>query len=354
MQNFQDTEDKVFFECQNILDTLAKISTKEELLLRQDLFYEVSERIAFLKILDKNRDKFLTDSKEQAFESISINEDLDVNSYIQEENVLEEEVIFNNELNEIDPEEKHEDVLQEEVAVTYSFENERIDESQKNEEEKSFVTEDILQEVKSVQEVEPLIAEEENVENEAEMPSTMAEENNNVEKREVSYDESKGKIQEIEKENVVPEKFDEELITEGYKDETPQERKFRLANIKGLKPLQSLFDDDPLLHEENNKKESGKEKESGSLLKSNIPTEYMEAEKKKPEFRLDLNDKIAFSKMLFDGSQSDLNETVHTLNQFKTMDEAKEYLSELYYERKWDKADDYAQRLWSLVENKFL
>jgi hypothetical protein len=36
--------------------------------------------------------------------------------------------------------------------------------------------------------------------------------------------------------------------------------------------------------------------DTGSILKSNIPTHFMEAEKLKPEFKLDLNDRIAFSK----------------------------------------------------------
>jgi hypothetical protein len=30
------------------------------------------------------------------------------------------------------------------------------------------------------------------------------------------------------------------------------------------------------------------------------------------------------------------------------------YLSEVYYDKGWEKVDEYAQRLWSLVENKFL
>ncbi len=37
--------------------------------------------------------------------------------------------------------------------------------------------------------------------------------------------------------------------------------------------------------------------DTGSILKTNIPTEYMEAEKQKPEFRLDLNDRMAFTKL---------------------------------------------------------
>ncbi len=139
-------------------------------------------------------------------------------------------------------------------------------------------------------------------------------------------------------------------------DAYQQEKKIKLANIKGLKAVQTLFDDDPLERETPTKQKPVPEvkEEQGGILKTNIPTNFMEADKVKPEFRLDLNDRIAFSKMLFNGSQSDLNETVSHLNGFRNLEEAKEYLSDLYYERKWSKVDEYAQRLWILVENKFL
>ncbi|REC48754.1 MULTISPECIES: hypothetical protein [Chryseobacterium] len=133
------------------------------------------------------------------------------------------------------------------------------------------------------------------------------------------------------------------------------DKKIKLANIKGLKAVQSLFDDD---HLERDMPEKAipveKKEETGSILKTNIPTEFMEAEKKKPEFKLDLNDRIAFTKTLFGGSQTELNEVVNNLNSFRTLEEAKEYLSDLYYAKKWSKVDEYAQRLWILVENKFL
>jgi hypothetical protein len=135
-----------------------------------------------------------------------------------------------------------------------------------------------------------------------------------------------------------------------------QEKKIKLAHIKGLKAVQTLFDDDHLERTLPSEKTPPAEKkeDTGSILKTNIPTDFMEAEKKKPEFKLDLNDRIAFSKMLFGGSQSELNEVVNNLNSFRTLEEAKEYLSDLYYAKKWSKVDEYAQRLWILVENKFL
>ena len=41
------------------------------------------------------------------------------------------------------------------------------------------------------------------------------------------------------------------------------------------------------------------------------------------------------------------------LNEARNLDDAKEYLSDLYYDRDWKPVDEYAQRLWSLVESRF-
>ncbi|RNA61014.1 hypothetical protein D1631_03220 [Chryseobacterium nematophagum] len=133
-------------------------------------------------------------------------------------------------------------------------------------------------------------------------------------------------------------------------EEDHHDKKIRLSNIKGLK---TLFDD----HHSEAEKEEGNTpliERAVKILKTNISAEHREVEKTRPEFKLDLNDRIAFSRTLFEGSQSELNEVVSTLNSFKKLEDAKEYLSDLYYEKKWNKVDEYAQRLWILVENKFL
>lgn len=172
----------------------------------------------------------------------------------------------------------------------------------------------------------------------------------------ISQDTGRRKIIEIEKPLPEPEK-EKPASDESFENSEAynQEKKIKLANIKGLKAVQSLFDDDPLEREiSQDKPEAVIKADTGSLLKTNIPTDYMEAEKPKPEFKLDLNDRIAFSKTLFGGSQSELNEVVAELNRFKTLEEAKEYLSDLYYSKNWKRVDEYAQRLWILVENKFL
>ena len=112
----------------------------------------------------------------------------------------------------------------------------------------------------------------------------------------------------------------------------PHAKKMRLANIKGIHT--------PLFEE-------GQKEVQGEFFADMFP-------KSPKHFKLDLNDKLAFSQKLFDGSQHELNETVKVLNSFDNIEAAKEYLSDMYYEKNWQKVDEYAQRLWSLVENRFL
>jgi hypothetical protein len=319
---------------------------------------EISEeQRAVLKFVDE--DKILADAKPDS--------DEDLNEDLFYDEVTEEEVIFNNQLNEInDTEEKisesetkkeiDSDVVNDaKIPVTEIipsiFDTETLDDEILIEEnEEQFVASNI-----SIQEGE-MITETSNVENIlSEIKNDHSEENTKEESilAEV-YD--RRKIVEIDK--PVPEETDKHPSDESFEnlEEYHREKKIKLANIKGMKAVQSLFDDDHLEREfpKEETPVSVVKEDTGSILKSNIPTNFMEADKQKPEFKLDLNDRIAFSKMLFEGSQIDLNDAVFQLNQFKTMEEAKEYLSDLYYERKWNKVDEYAQRLWILVENKFL
>lgn len=161
-------------------------------------------------------------------------------------------------------------------------------------------------------------------------------------------EEKRRQIVEFSRENVTP--VEKPKGNYESQNEDPHDKKFKLANIKGLKIAKSLFDDD---HLEDMEQHQPKQ-ESGSLLKNNVPTDYMEAPKPKPEFKLDLNDRIAFSQHLFDGSQSELNQVVAVLNSFTSLEKAQEFLSDIYYEKDWKKVDNYAQRLWTLVENRFL
>lgn len=332
--------------------------------------YEVTEEEAIfnnqLNEIDENEQSiadeevlnFVDEEKILADAQPDSDEDIQEEMFTYEE--TEEEAIFNNQLNEIDADEeseKHEvdyaavsDIRENKVTeiIPSIFDTEMLDDEILMEEE--FVNSNI-----SLEQGE-FVSETSNVDN---ILNEIKNDHSEEEKQEEQvlaevYD--RRKIVEIDK--PVPEETEKHPSDESFEnlDEYNQEKKIKLANIKGLKAVQTLFDDDPLEREFPKENQSAPiiKEDTGSILKSNIPTNLMEVEKSKPEFRLDLNDRIAFSKMLFEGSQADLNDTVAQLNHFKTLEEAKEYLSDLYYERKWSNVDEYAQRLWILVENKFL
>ena len=334
MENFSDIQEKVFSDCKKIITELSLLETKEELISAQEKIFDLENLMSFLAV-SKNYEKQSADisefSKDNESEKRATYE-------------AEEEVIFNNQLNEIDETEIHHpenlvDILEEEAAFNNELNEIDANETQEEQPLKTAELED--EEMVAIEE----ILEADKLNEETESINEVFEEKEIVSQ----YDENRGKIVEISKREESIK--DTENPTENLPTEIKlSESKFKLASIKGLRKVESLFDNDPL--EEINEEE--KSEKTGSLFKNNIPTDYMEAEKSKLEFKLDLNDKIAFSKMLFGGSQSELNETVNILNTFKNMEEAKEYLSDLYYQKNWKNAEEYAQRLWTLVENKFL
>lgn len=325
MQNLQDIQEKIFFESKSILETLSKINSREEMLAKQDLFAELTDRIAFLRILEKNKEFFqeVTPAAEIVSQEVGVSSDhsdLQQERLVEEplfdEDFIEEEVIFTNELNEIEDVEKTEElVIQEESAP---------------------LQEKIIEEI-----TQPEI-----IQNDVDLAAQR-------EKEFLEMEERRRKIVEFHKEE--KKTPPQEVHDEEKMEQHSQEKKFKLAHIKGLKAVQNLFDQDPLEELEEKSAEHKPENiVSGSIAKSNIPTDFMEAEKRKPEFRLDLNDRVAFTKYLFNGDSDELKKTIDQLNSYDNLEDAKQYLSDIYYDKNWTKVDEYAQRLWGLVENKFL
>lgn len=318
MQNLQETQDKLFQEVKALLEQISGSSSVEDFIFHSDNFKNLSEKVVALKIYQEINQSLNQEEKAEDFtEKPSINFEIDTKPIEVLEAKNEEEIIL--EKTEISEE------IDEEYFVEKNEVQEQILEISKVE---------AIQEFSEMSEIKTQIEDKEEEER-------LHEERRKIIDISVSH--------QIKEENSV-----EELkpkVTEN--EEVHHERKFKLAHIKGLKSaVQSLFDDDPLEHIHEEPKVETPPK-NPSLQKNNMPTDYLEAEKQLPDFKLDINDRLAFSKMLFDNSQSELNEVVKKLNSFKTLDEAKAYLSDVYYERNWEKVDEYAQRLWSLVENKF-
>lgn len=68
-----------------------------------------------------------------------------------------------------------------------------------------------------------------------------------------------------------------------------------------------------------------------------------------------LNDRIAFVKHLFDGSQEDFNRVLSQLNSFKTEEEAKDFIIKFVKpDYNWEQKLEYEDRLIDLIERKFL
>ncbi|MBD3906034.1 hypothetical protein NAL32_15725 [Chryseobacterium sp. Ch-15] len=474
MQNIQDLKDKIFFESKNIIDILGGINNVDELISKHDLLNDLVEKIAFLKLLDKNlgdykrenanfsvfqqdeslvsnylvteeeaifnnelneignesfseaETKFEVEEEEAIFNN-QLNEIIENDFYenivnLAEENQpeanenfvsdeisdhldLEEEAVFNNQLNEIDEEPENpdyvlsfvdeerilensqpesdddfneetfnEEATQEEVVFTNQL-NEIIEEessNSENESDKNHILTDVFETENNEDEI--LIEETEYTSTFNHENDEIISESSNVEsilseiKKDIDVseeEESESKAEDSDRRKIVDiDKPQSDKVTEVPKsdesfenlDDYHQKQKIKLANIRGLKSIQTLFDDDPLERETPHEKVEIPvvKEDTGSLIKTNIPTQFMEAEKPRPEFKLDLNDRIAFTKVLFNGSQTDLNDSISELNRCRNIEEAKEFLSELYYDKNWEKVDEYAQRLWVLVENKFL
>ena len=392
MQNWRESYDKVFEEMKNLLSELSKSDTYEDILTKENEINQLYQKFSFLKVSQNfelssteieplqiienqltNSDSNLIsveDFEEEnkvaeivveetevhdifddvpEVEEVHSFEEIDAREDLLEEQVLENEAV--NEIVEVQNEEQVEQVISD-ISTPLNVAEDIINESQETIETET--PEEILLE-EATEKLEPMQDSQFSFAMEKEQP--IAEVSNDdyearlaeKEAKLKELEENRRKIVEFSKENTQP-KENTQKVYESQTQAESHDKKFKLAHIKGLKIAKSLFDDDHLEEEE----KPVPVQTSGSLLKNNVPTDYMEAPKPKPEFKLDLNDRIAFSQYLFNGSQSELNQVVSILNSFNSLEKAKEFLSDIYYERDWKKVDNYAQRLWTLVENRFL
>jgi len=402
MQNWRESYEKIFGEMKNLLSELSKSDSYEEILAKENEINQLYQKFSFLKV-SQNFDILPTEFKllqTTENQSLNTNSDLLLVEEFEDENKVAEIIVEETETQdifanvseveevysfaEIDSQEdsveeiisedniekihQPEEIIKQEGEISNEELIESISEPEiVNEIEAQNYHEEIVEAVEEIEAEEEKLLEEpsEKLEpmQDSQFSFAMTKDESNAENSQDDYEarlaekeaklkeleENRRKIVEFSKENTQPKEKSQEVY-ESQIQEEHHDKKFKLAHIKGLKIAKSLFDDDHLEEVE----KQAPVQNSGSLLKNNVPTDYMEAPKPKPEFKLDLNDRIAFSQYLFGGSQSDLNQVVSVLNSFNSLDKAQEYLSDIYYERDWKKVDNYAQRLWTLVENRFL
>lgn len=330
MQDISAIQSRVLKDAEKILSELSSQVTAGQMTQNESQFDTLRELAVFLKVLAKYSSKV-----EKAAQIDSENQETNYNHNFLEEgtSLIEEEAAFSNELKEILPSERsqHESVPLEEEAEFNNVLNEI--EAQENYEQ--------------VLETKELLNEEEIAEDEGRLTDfakvqNLSGMNNDVPSPAVNKESLTAEA------DTTPAEQDKKLdelneLSEGMQQAQAEERKFRLANIKGL-----------------SKAENGSQTGTGNLTfnaTSSADSALYQPNSKTPsqhDFKLDLNDRLAFTDTLFKGNQQHLNDTISKLNSFKTVDEAREYLSDIYYQNNWSKHDEYAQRLWSLVESKFL
>lgn len=372
MNKVEEIQANLFSECKSILESLAKVETKEALIAQKEMLHLLMEKVSHIEFLENNKVWFdTTQTKNDETKAVSIlneppkaidvflepsfesqassGENEESNTFVEEDfenEVVEEEDIQEEPITQVSWEtEQGEEIALEDESKPIdenpsedAYENgeesvclgglessisEKIEDSEEENEvlfsdedfsegddlSLSFENEDII----SSESLDELIPKEEEF---VEEPSVTIEENISV-------------TEEIQTE-------EKHLVSQ---EEQHHEKKIKLPHIKGLKTVQTLFDDEIL---------------AAQPATPSVADVSQDIKPSKTPFKLDLNDRIAFSKMLFGGSQMELNEVVNQLNHFDTLDEAKEFLSDMYYEKDWEKVDEYAQRLWILVENKFM
>ena len=73
------------------------------------------------------------------------------------------------------------------------------------------------------------------------------------------------------------------------------------------------------------------------------------------DIQIGLNDRIAFVKNLFDGSQEDFNRVVSQLNTFKTEKEAKKFINKMVKpDYNWSEKEEFEERFMAIIERKFV
>ena len=102
-------------------------------------------------------------------------------------------------------------------------------------------------------------------------------------------------------------------------------------------------------HKESKKSSSGKLKDTDTRKKS-LNNKLVK------DLKLGLNNRIAFTKHLFDGNKDALNDSIQNINNCKNFKEAKLFIEQDVKPRydNWKGKEEYEERFFSLIENKFL
>ncbi|MCT4049248.1 hypothetical protein HZP89_14675 [Elizabethkingia anophelis] len=379
MQNSHDIQDRILEDVKKIASDIASVESMAGLITNYQKVQELYEKVAFLKMLEvesidihqrKNELEAMIEANpahnksEEALEKereveAEFEEDLSKDEASAEIAEIADEEIPTEKVNAVVP--KTENIIENDYSEEEEYVNtlekdqhESPEEIVEEEEQTEPVAEtEESKEDASITETEPVITEEETVvavaaaaeeegrgnETETTKEAISTEEEHADEEKEVAK----------EPEYQIKELFVREEEGSAQMDEEAA-HKVKLASIKGLKPISR--EEITNITENNEVPEKANQyvntEENTAFTPTNANTSVQTG-----QFRLDLNDRMAFLKKLFNNDEVEMKYVLERLNEARTLDDAKEYLSDLYYDRDWKPVDEYAQRLWSLVESRF-
>ena len=98
-----------------------------------------------------------------------------------------------------------------------------------------------------------------------------------------------------------------------------------------------------------------KDVQTSEVVKEEVPKRSLNDALFSKNIQVGLNDRIAFVKYLFDGSQEDFNRVISQLNSFNSEKEAKNFLNKLVKpDYNWEEKEEFEERLIGLIERKFM
>ncbi|KAF5274464.1 hypothetical protein FQR65_LT17001 [Abscondita terminalis] len=341
MQNSHDIQDRILEDVKKIASDIASVESMAGLITNYQKVQELYEKVAFLKMLEvesidihqrKNELEAMIeanpthDKSEEALKRKKNTNKKRQNAVIPKtENIIEndysEEEEYVNTL-EKDQHESPEEIVAEEEQTEPVAETEEISEESKED--------------ASITETEPVITEEETVaaaEEEEEEEEGRGNETETTEEAISTEEEHADEEKEVAKEPEyqIKELFVREEEGSAQMDEEAA-HKVKLASIKGLKPISKR--EITNITENNEVPEKANQyvntEENTAFTPTNANTSVQTG-----QFRLDLNDRMAFLKKLFNNDEVEMKYVLERLNEARTLDDAKEYLSDLYYDRDW-------------------
>lgn len=324
-----------------IIDKIETVLDEEEK-INEDVVEEI-----ITEALEEEGDLGVVEEKvEEEPEELIISEDIVFERVVEENTIIEnEEPVFEKAVvDEVEEQDEFEDIVFEKVEETKLeqteivepiFERAVLEDTQEQVKMDDIVFEKVVEETKNeeVKNEEPVF--EKATEEQKDEEILTQDKDPFVKKEMFTHDEvaeifgTKGDMIKDEESNLASMQFtlEDELIETKTTDPDP---------------VRTVFEKEPKVVEKVEDKEPAKPRSLNDVLfTSNL--------------QVGLNDRIAFVKHLFDGSQEDFNRVLSQLNSFKSEDEAKNFIDSFVKpEYNWDGKEEYEDRLLNIIERKFL